>query len=112
MMCRINYHFELQQMYQESRFYIQNLLYYDVKNLTSILNSCISPKCVTSTSDNILSDNQFWLTFYNSTSKSSAYKQVTYYSSLQCCEELNFQYLVAAKLSRVSSKKGRKALPV
>ena len=54
------------------------LLYYDVNNLTSILNSHIGPKCVTLTNDNIVSDNHFWLIFYKLTRKSSADKQVTY----------------------------------
>ena len=110
MMCKINYHFELQQMYQESIF----------KEIFSTMMwrtwlpfwTAALVQSVTSTSDNIVSDNQFWLALYNSTSKTSAYKQVTYYSSLQCCEELDFRFLVAAKLSRASSKKDRKALPV
>ena len=38
-----------------------NLLYYDVKNLTSILSGCIGPKCVTSNKDNTVSVNYFWL---------------------------------------------------
>ena len=38
-----------------------NLLYYNVKNLTSILNFCIGPKCVTSDNDNRMFDNPFKL---------------------------------------------------
>ena len=51
-----------------------NFLY----NLTSIVNCCIGPKCVTSNNENKMSDNDVWLIFYNSTRKSSADKQVTY----------------------------------
>ena len=85
----LNFHFEVQQRYHERIFkerlksflceiitcdifsitlpqnHLQknkqliNLLYYDVKNLTSISSGCIGPKCVTSNKDNTASVNYF-----------------------------------------------------
>ena len=54
-----------------------NLLYNDVKNITSILSFCIGPKCVSSNDDTKLyfRVNYTFHFFYKSTFKSSADKQ-------------------------------------